>query len=109
MQFEMTSTVFNCRKMTIEGRTFCSVITGQAPVGDNSDTLGYEVTKIIAEPGIFDQLKQEGYQPGQPPRDFKLVAMLKTAAGGKSQPYIIGVVPSQKTTTSPDAKSKPAA
>lgn len=101
MQFEMTATVFNARKMNIEGRTFCSVITGQAPVGDAGETtLGFEVTKITADPAVFDQLKADGYQPGAQPRDFKFVAMLKTAAGGKSQPYIVGVVPGQKPAVS---------
>ena len=107
MQFELTSTVFSANKVTVEGRTYCSIFTGQAPVGDNAEnTLGVEVTKISAEPDVFEQLKREGYKPGQAPQDFKLVGMLKKAANGKSQPYIIGVVPGYKTTPVPDTKSK---
>jgi hypothetical protein len=110
MQFELTSTVFSCNKVTVEGRTYCSVFTGQAPVGDNAEnTIGVEVTKISAEPDVFEQLKREGYQAGQAPQDFKFVAMLKKAANGKSQPHIIGVVPGQKTAPAPDTKAKSAA
>ncbi|GHD52496.1 hypothetical protein SAMN05216429_106133 [Marinobacter persicus] len=106
MQFEMTATVFSVNKITVEGRTFCSMFTGQNPVGDNAEnTLGLEVTKISAEPAVFDQLKTEGFRPGQ---EIKLVAMLKKAANGKSQPHIVGVVPSQKTAPTPEPQKKPA-
>ncbi len=106
MQFEMTTTVFSANKVTVEGRAYCSVFTGQPPVGDNAEnTLGVEVTKISAEPEVFEQLKREGYQPGQTPQDFKLVAMLKKAANGKSQPHIIAVVPGQKTPAEPQKKA----
>jgi hypothetical protein len=103
MQFEMTSTVFSCNKVTVEGRTYCSVFTGQHPVGDNAEnTLGLEVTKIAAEPQVFDQLKTEGFKPGD---SIKLIAMLKKAANGKSQPHIIGVVPNQKPVSEPHKKA----
>jgi len=108
MQFELSSTVFSANKVTVEGRTFCSIFTGQPPVGDNAEnTLGVEVTKISAEPQVFDQLKAEGFQPGQSPQVYKLVAMLKKAANGKSQPHIIGVVPGQKVApvTEPQKKA----
>lgn len=103
MQFEMTSTVFSCNKVTVEGRTYCSVFTGQHPVGDNAEnTLGLEVTKIAAEPDVFDQLKAHGFQPGD---SIKLIAMLKKAANGKSQPHVIGVVPGQKSVSEPQKKT----
>lgn len=103
MQFEMTSTVFGCTKVTVDGNTYCSIFTGQNPVGDNAaNTLGLDVTKISAEPVIFDQLKAEGFKAGD---SVKLVAMLKKAANGKSQPYIVGIVPAQKSVTEPARKS----
>ncbi len=106
MQFEMTASVFSVNKITVEGRTFCSMFTGQNPVGENAErTIGLEVTKISAEPAVFDQLKAEGFKPGD---DLKLVAMLKKAAGGKSQPHIIGVVPNQKTAPAPEPQKKTA-
>lgn len=106
MQFEMTSTVFSATKVTVEGRTYCSVFTGQPPVGDNAEnTLGVEVTKISAEPQVFDQLKAEGFNAGQQPQVYKLVAMLKKAANGKSQPHIVGIVPGQKAPVEPQKKA----
>lgn len=97
MQFEMTSTVFGANKVTVEGRTYCSIFTGQPPIGENAEaTVGVEVTKISAQPEVFDQLKAEGFVAGERPRDFRLVAMLKKAANGKSQPHIVGVVPGQR-------------
>lgn len=106
MQFEMTASVFSVNKITVEGRTFCSMFTGQTPVGENAKTtLGLEVTKISAEPEVFDQLQKDGFNPGD---DLKLVAMLKKAAGGKSQPHIIGVVPNQKTAPASEPQKKTA-
>lgn len=103
MQFEMNSTVFSATKVTVEGRTYCSIFTGQQPIGENADnTLGLEVTKIGAEPQVFDQLKAEGFTPGD---NIKLIAMLKKAANGKSQPHIIGVVPGHKAPVEPQKKS----
>lgn len=103
MQFEMTSTVFGCTKVTVDGNTYCSMFTGQQPVGDNAmNTLGLDVTKISAEPAVFDQLKAEGFNAGD---TIKLVCMLKKAANGKSQPYIVGVVPGQKPVPHQDKKA----
>ena len=102
MQFEMTLTVLGVSRMNIEGRTFCSVHTGQMPVGDAvNDCRGYEVTKMGAEPAVFDQIATD-FEPGQ---DVHFIANLKKAAGGKTQPYLIGVVP--KNTAKP-ATSKAA-
>ncbi|MBD3657804.1 hypothetical protein [Marinobacter sp.] len=106
MQFEMTSTVFSCNKVTVDGKTYCSIFTGQHPIGENAaNTLGFEVTKIAAEPVVFDQLQSQGFHAGD---DVKLVAMLKKAANGKSQPHIIGIVPGQKP-VSTDNKAKASA
>lgn len=103
MQFEMTSTVFSATKVTVEGRTYCSVFTGQPPVGENAEnTLGLEVTKISAEPQVFDQMKQEGFTPGD---NVRLIVMLKKAANGKSQPHIVGVVPGQRAPAEPQKKA----
>jgi hypothetical protein len=102
MQWEMTSTVFSCKKVTVDGRTYCSIMTGQQPTGQNADnTVGLEITKITAEPEVFDQLKSANFRPGQ---DVKLVATLKTAAGGKSQPHIIAVVPESRPVQEPQKK-----
>lgn len=89
MQFEMNVTVLGVTRVTVDGRTFSSVFTGQDPVGDNAaNTRGYEVTKIGCDPQVFDQLPN--LKPGD---NVSFVAMLRKAAGGKSQPFFVGVVP----------------
>ncbi|WP_018404163.1 hypothetical protein [Marinobacter gelidimuriae] len=104
MQFEMTATVFSCNKVTVEGNTYCSIFTGQNPVGDNAaNTLGLEITKIAADPSVFDQLSSDGFKSGQ---SVKLIAKLKKAANGKSQPHIIGIVPGQRNQQQPDPAKK---
>lgn len=110
MKFEMPVTVFGCAKSVVEGRSFCSVFTGQKPVGDAAQGVhGFEITKISADPVVFDQLAQQGYTAGDAPRDFTLVAMLKKAGQGKSQPYVIGVVPGRAAPAGSDNKAKSAA
>jgi hypothetical protein len=100
MQFEMISTFLGCSRVNVDGRIFCSVFTGQEPVGDNTaNTRGYEVTKIGADPEVFDQLHD--VKAGD---QIKFVALLKKAAGGKSQPYFVGVVSDQKA-ASPSSAS----
>lgn len=106
MQFEMNTTVLGISRVNVDGRIFCSVFTGQEPTGDNAaNTRGYEVTKIGADPDVFDQLPK--VEPGH---EVRFIATLKKAAGGKSQPYFIGVVPTGKapgtTTTSKPAAEK---
>lgn len=103
MQFEMTSTFLSCSSVNVEGRSYCSVFTGQQPVGDNAaNTLGLEVTKIGAEPDVFSQLRAQGFNTGD---SVRFLATLKKAANGKSQPHIIGVVPNQKPQKPEQAKS----
>ena len=90
MQFNLTTQVFGVNKVTVDGNTYCSVFTGQ-PSTDDQVTKGVEVTKLSADPVVFDQLPN-GFEAGQ---DLEFIAILKRAAGGKSQPYLTGIVPPQ--------------
>jgi len=103
MQFEIPTNVLGCRLVNVDGNKYCSVYTGQQPEGDNADQFrGYEVTKLSADPAVFDQLTDL-----KGPTERRLLAVLKMAAGGKSQPYIVGVVPETRassTTASADKK-----
>lgn len=95
MQFEIPTTLLGCRLVNVDGNKYCSVYTGQMPEGDNANNFrGYEVTKLSADPVVFDQLADL-----KSPTERRLLAVLKMAAGGKSQPYIVGVVPETKAST----------
>ncbi|MBG33190.1 MULTISPECIES: hypothetical protein [Alcanivorax] len=103
MQFEIPTTLLGCRLVNVDGNKYCSVYTGQMPEGENANNFrGYEVTKLSADPVVFDQLADL-----KSPTERRLLAVLKMAAGGKSQPYIVGVVPENKASTGtskPDSK-----
>ena len=103
MQFEIPTTLLGCRLVNVDGNKYCSVYTGQIPQWDNADSFrGYEVTKLSADPTVFDQLSDL-----KSPTERRLLAVLKMAARGKSQPYIVGVVPETKaasSTSKPDSK-----
>ena len=102
MQFEIPTTVLGCRSVNVDGNKYCSVYTGQIPEGDNADSFrGYEVTKLSADPAVFDQLADL-----KGPSERRLLAILKMAAGGKSQPYIVGVVPDTKASTTAASADK---
>lgn len=90
MQFQLTTKVFGVNKVTVDRDVFCSVFTGQ-PATDPTATRGLEITKMSADPVIFDQLPK--LNAGD---DVTFLAILKRAAGGKSQPYLVGVVPESK-------------
>ena len=94
MQFQLKSQVFGVNKVTVEKSVYCSVFTGQ-PSTDPQVTRGLEVTKLSADPVVFDQLPLD-FQPGN---ELEFMAILKRAAGGKSQPYLVGIVPKNKPTT----------
>ena len=91
MQFQLKTKVFGVNKVQVEREVYCSVFTGQSPSDPNA-TRGLEVTKVSADPCVFDQLPN--LTPGE---DVEFIAILKRAAGGKSQPYFIGVVPPART------------
>lgn len=88
MQFNIKTQVFGATKATVDGNTYVSVFTGQ-PTTTPDVVHGLEVTKMSADPSVFDQLKD--LVPGQ---EVEFIAIIKRAAGGKSQPYFIGTVPS---------------
>lgn len=99
MQFQLKTQVFGVNKITVDGNTYCSVFTGQ-PSTDETSVKGLEVTKVSADPIVFDQLP-ETFTPGD---QLEFIAMLRRAAGGKSQPYLVGIVPSAaKATTGANA------
>ena len=87
MQFQLKTKVFGVNKVQVERDVYCSVFTGQNP-SDPTATRGLEVTKVSADPCVFDQLPN--LTPGE---EVEFIAILKRAAGGKSQPYFVGVVP----------------
>ena len=89
MQFNLRTQVFGVNKITVDGNTYCSVFTGQ-PTTDQQITKGLEVTKVSADPAVFEQLPP-GFEAGH---ELEFIAILKRAGGGKSQPYLVGVVPS---------------
>lgn len=101
MQMQMSLTVFGVNKIQVDRDVYCSVFAGQ-PATDPTQTRGFEVMKLSAEPEVFDQLPdlQSGDQ-------VEFMAILKRAAGGKSQPYLVGVVPATPATpTKPIAATK---
>ena len=98
-QFNIKTQVFGVNKVTVERDTFCSVFTGQTAT-DDQVTKGLEVTKVSADPCVFDQVPKD-FKPGD---EVEFVAILKRAAGGKSQPYLVGVVPQQAQPKAQPAK-----
>jgi|SRR5690554_7415883 len=98
MQFQLKTTVFGVNKVQVEREVYCSVFTGQTPA-DPTATRGLEVTKVSADPCVFDQLPN--LVPGA---EVEFLAILKRAAGGKSQPYLIGVVPATRSASQPSQK-----
>lgn len=94
MEFEIEVQLLGVRRQVIERNTFVSVFVGDdaTPEEIANGCSGIRIKKIPAEESIISQLPQ-GYKPMQRVR-FK--AVLKDAAGGKSQPHIIGVVPASK-------------
>ena len=104
MQFEYPTTVLGATRMLVEGKPYCFVFVGAQPEPDREkDCHGFSIRKIPADPAVFDQLNDVQY--GQP-ANKTLFMILKQAAGGKSQPHVIGVVPQKmldKTSTSSTA------
>ncbi|MCY1276881.1 hypothetical protein D9M68_665030 [compost metagenome] len=90
MQFELTALCLNVKKVTVEGRTYCSAIIAREPMTEQErqQNRGYLVQKVTAETVVFDQITDLD-KPGQ----RKFIATLVNAAGGKSQPHLLGVVP----------------
>lgn len=102
MQMQMNLTVFGVNKITVERDVYCSVFAGQ-PATDPTVTRGFEVMKLSADPEVFDQLS--GLESGD---EVEFISVLKRAAGGKSQPFLVGVVPKKApqggSTAKPDSK-----
>lgn len=96
MQFEFTANLLGFRRQVVEGRTFVSAYVGEEmPAEEQANgSSGLKIKKIPADESVIPQLPV-GYRPMQP---VKFLAVLKDAAGGKSQPHIIGVVPANKGT-----------
>ncbi|MNF96284.1 hypothetical protein D3C84_790690 [compost metagenome] len=95
MQFELTALCLNVKKVTVEGRTFCSAIIAREPMnaGEREQNRGYLVQKVTADVGVFDQTASL-----DKPTSIKFLCTLVSAAGGKSQPHLLGVVPTQSGT-----------
>lgn len=100
MQFQLTTRVFGINKVQVERETYCSAFTGQDPA-DPSVTRGFEITKLSADPVVFDQLLK--LKAGD---EVTFLAILKRAAGGKSQPYLVGVVPESKGSSASGSAAK---
>ncbi|MCR4511122.1 conserved hypothetical protein [Pseudomonas sp. 8BK] len=95
MQFELTALCLNVKKVTVEGRTYCSAIIAREPQteAELQQNRGYLVQKVTAEVAVFDQTKDL-----DKPTVRKFLCTLVSAAGGKSQPHLLGVVPSANST-----------
>ena len=100
MEMNLNMTVYGVNKITVDRDVYCSVFCGQAPT-DPTATKGNEVMKLSADPVVFDQVGD--MKPGD---NIEFIAVLKRAAGGKSQPYLVGVVPKKTPagTAKPDNK-----
>ncbi|MDA8484601.1 MULTISPECIES: hypothetical protein [Pseudomonas] len=92
MQFELTALCLNVKKVTVEGRTYCSAIIAREPISaaEREQNRGYLVQKVTADVGVFDQTSSL-----EKPTPIKFLCTLVSAAGGKSQPHLLGVVPGQ--------------
>ncbi|UCL85725.1 hypothetical protein [Pseudomonas sp. HS-18] len=106
MQFELTALCLNVKKVTVEGRTYCSAIIAREPMTEQErqQNRGYLVQKVSAETTVFDQITDLD-KPG--PRKF--IATLVNAAGGKSQPHLMAVVPGSHSTSTPTPSPAPKA
>lgn len=96
MQFEFTANLIGVRRQVVEGRAFVSVYVGEETPAEElaNGSSGTKIKKIPADESLIPQIPA-GYRLMQP---VKFLAVLKDAAGGKSQPHIIGVVPANKGT-----------
>lgn len=93
MQFEYPTIVLGASRMVVEGRPYAFVFVGaQAEPDKEKDVRGFSIRKIPADPSVFDQLADIEY--GKPVQKI-LLMILKQAAGGKSQPHVVGVVPTK--------------
>lgn len=93
MQFEITLEVIGVKRQVVENRAFINVyaVEPMSPEQIASGCTGLNVKKISADEEAVAQL------PAYKPHDkIKFLAVLKDAAGGKSAPHILGVVPAGK-------------
>lgn len=88
MQFEVAVKLLGVRRQVVENRAFVNFFVSEetAPEDAANGCSGLHIKKIPADEGVIAMLPP--YKPGQ---DIKLVCILKSAAGGKSQPHVIGV------------------
>ncbi|WP_236206918.1 MULTISPECIES: hypothetical protein [Pseudomonas] len=91
MQFEITAVVIGLRRQVIDGKSYVSVFVAEEPSAEElaDGCSGLRVTKIPADDAVIPQLPRD-YKPLTA---IKFLAVLKSAAGGKAQPHIVGVVP----------------
>lgn len=91
MQFEFVANVLGVRRQVVEGRAFVNVYVAEEtpPEEQANGSSGFKVKKIPADEALIPQIPA-GYRP---PHAMRFIAVLVDAAGGKSQPRIIGVVP----------------
>lgn len=93
MQFEYPAIVLGASRMLVEGRPYAFVFVGSQPEPDReNDVRGFSIRKMPADPAVFDMLTDVEY--GKPIQK-NLLMILKQAAGGKSQPHVVGVVPTK--------------
>lgn len=90
IQSETTAIVYSVKRSDFEGRKFCSVVLGSAPMGDAAENVkGGDVMKASCEPAVFDKFPQ--IDPLKP-RIFKMITTVKPAAQGKTQVHILDFV-----------------
>lgn len=89
MQFEYSAVVLGASRMVVEGKPYAFVYVGSLPEPDKEkDVRGFSIRKMPADPAVFDQLNDLEFGK---PSTKNLICILKQAAGGKSQPHVVGV------------------
>ena len=87
MQMNGKMHILSAKRGTVDGNRYASVIAVSGEFRpDETDRKGLDVIKISCEPEFLDQLPKL-------PADVEFITTLKGAAGGKSQPHIIGIKP----------------
>lgn len=104
MQFEYSAVVLGTSRMVVEGKPYAFVYVGAMPEPDKEkDVHGFSIRKMPADPVVFDQLSDLEF--GKPVTK-NLICILKQAAGGKSQPHVVGVVPQKVSNGASKASSQ---
>lgn len=92
MQFEFKGSLLGIKRQVVEQRVFCNAFLGEVTTEEDkaNGSSGLQIRKIPIDEAVINMLPD--YKPQQV---LTFLAVLKSAAGGKSQPHIIGIVPAK--------------